>query len=126
MKKLYLLVVVATIICHSLAAQCLSSREGSSQSAEISSSSGNEAIDRQIRTLVTSFNRVLSVSSKFYFYDDNAGSNAYANPEDNNIYIGTNLLEECLDGDVGMTGLAFILAHEMSHIYQFAHKDDNE
>ena len=114
-------------IGHQLNAQCmLTANDGGEAGDDYEKSSGDIRVDQKIRQTVTQFNRLLGTKVLFFFYDDSDGSNAYASSEDNNIYIGKQLLSECLNGPSGMTGLGYILAHEMAHIYQYTKQENNE
>lgn len=109
-----------------LLSQCLKAGAGDSYATGITKSSGNSNVDNQIRNFVEKINGIFGTSAEFAFYDDSEGSNAYASREDRNIYIGLNFLSQTLNSRAGMTGVAFLLGHELAHVYQFNTEEDNK
>ncbi|HYE22489.1 MAG TPA: hypothetical protein VD998_02770 [Verrucomicrobiae bacterium] len=106
--------------------QCLKAGAGSAFGEGITRTSGNSQTDAAIASLVKRINAVLGTSSEFFFYDDSDGANAYASSEDMNIYIGVNFLNSTLNSNTGMTGVAFLIGHELAHIYQFSTRHSNK
>lgn len=106
--------------------QCLKAGKGAVYGTSITRTSGNSQNDKVISDFVRRINSVFGTSSQFYFYDDSKASNAYASSEDRNIYIGVNFLSETLNSNTGITGVAFLIGHELAHIYQFKTKYSNK
>jgi len=123
------LILISAFVCNFFNSdgQCLQAGFGPDPSVgETSKSCGDEQMDNRIKSLVSRINNVFGTRADFYFYDDADAHNASANPNDMNIYIGLHFLEETKNSSSGITGIAFLLAHELSHIYQFSTRDNNK
>ena len=68
---------------------------------------------------------VFGLDCNYYFYDDSGAPNATALTDDGNIYLGVNFLEQSFQRGAGITGVYFIMAHEMSHLWQFENPDEH-
>ena len=81
------------------------------------------SFDGSIKSLFNRIKDAYDLDCVYFYYDDSKEKNAFANPGDGNIYLGVNILNECLQNGNGYTGVYYIVAHEMSHLYQFKHPD---
>lgn len=127
MKKIFFLFLFVLLIKNNaLLSQCLKAGAGSAYGTGISRTSGNTYLDNQIGQLVEKINSIYGTSAQFFFYNDGQQSNAYASSADLNIYIGRNFLSETLNGKSGITGVAFLLGHELGHVYQYTTRESNK
>jgi hypothetical protein len=65
-----------------------------------------------------------NLDCKYFYYDDSGSPNALAYQSDRNIYLGKSFLESCFARGTNVTGMYFIIAHEMSHLWQFNHREE--
>jgi hypothetical protein len=120
--KLLLTAFLALLINANSFCQDCAAISGSSGEITGLGSFGNETIDKlimeELRNLSASFN----VRPAFYFFNDNAGHNAYSTSEnlkdeseDGTIVFGRGLHQDQMSTSQGGTNVPIILAHEFAH-----------
>lgn len=83
-------------------------------------SNSEVSYDNQISSTFYKIKYEFGLNCKYFYYNDAESHNAFANPDDNNIYLGVGFIKDCFTSGNGITAVRVLIAHEMSHLYQFA------
>lgn len=81
------------------------------------SSTGIATLDSSIDKVAPLLRQVYGITSKVYFVRNY--NNSFADAQDHNIYLGIPMLQELYRKPNGQYMIAFVMAHEMGHIYQY-------
>lgn len=119
LSRFFVLLILALVGIPYAIASCLNAPSGTTGRAF--KTTGDPSLDSAINGEAGTIASAFGVTPQLYTLDDSQSSNAYADCNNNRVFIGLRLLrEELWSMDKGTLAVAGIMAHEFTHIYQCA------